>query len=73
MQFELDLSQDLRHFVEKCVKDGWYSSPSSMVVHALRLLRQIELCEMYADAYDAWIKSDEGLDWEAVATETAVS
>ena len=39
-----------------------------MVVRALRLLRRIELCKMYADAYEEWAKTEEGLDWEAVAT-----
>lgn len=39
-----------------------------MVARAMRLLRHIELCKMYADAYEEWTKTEEGLDWEAVAT-----
>jgi hypothetical protein len=31
------------------------------------------LCAMYADAYEEWIKTEVGLDWEAVATATDVS
>ena len=44
-----------------------------MVVRALRVLRHIVLCKMYADAYEEWTKTEEGLDWEAVATTTEVS
>ena len=73
MKFSINLPAAEMNFLDKCVEDGRYPSRSAVVLRALRLLRSADLGAMYADAFTEWDKSKEGIDWNAVDTETELA
>ena len=64
MKVSVSLSENDIDFLDKLTRDGTYASRSAAVAAAVRLLRQRDLTEAYADATKEWVASGEAAAWE---------
>ncbi len=66
MKLSVSLPDDECVFLDQCVADGLYPSRSAVLLRALRLLKSADLGKMYAEAFDEWVNSEDGKDWDAI-------
>ena len=66
MKLSVSLPDEECEYLDQCVEDGLYPSRSAVLLRALRLLRNVDLGEMYASAISEWNQSEEGSDWDEV-------
>ncbi len=72
MKLSVSLPDDECAFLDQCVVDGLYPSRSAVLLRALRLLKSADLGKMYAEAFDEWVNSDDGKDWDAIDVSDAI-
>lgn len=66
MKLSVSLPDEECEYLDQCVEDGLYPSRSAVLLRALRLLRNVDLGEMYASAISEWNESAESSDWDEV-------
>lgn len=66
MKLSVSLPDDECEFLDQCVADGLYPSRSAVLLRALRLLKSADLGKMYAEAFDEWVNSQDGKDWDEI-------
>lgn len=67
MKLSVSLPDDDVIFVDEYARRRGSSSRSSVVHHAIELLRMAELEEAYVDAWDEWEQSGQAENWDATA------
>jgi Ribbon-helix-helix protein, copG family. len=67
MKLSVSLPDDDVTFVDEYARRRGSSSRSSVVHHAIELLRMAELEEAYVDAWDEWEQSGQAESWDATA------
>ena len=67
MKLSVSLPEDDVTFVDEYARRRGSASRSSVVHHAIQLLRTAELEDAYADAWDEWQQSGQAEHWDATA------
>jgi Arc/MetJ-type ribon-helix-helix transcriptional regulator len=67
MRLSVSLPDDDVALLDEYVRTGGLKGRSAVIRHALQLLRQTELEQDYAAAWDDWETSGEQSSWEPVA------
>jgi Arc/MetJ-type ribon-helix-helix transcriptional regulator len=65
VKLSVSLPEDDVAFVDEYARRRGASSRSSVLHHAIELLRMAELEEAYAGAWDEWDHSGEAAQWDA--------
>lgn len=63
MKLFVDIPDEECRFLDHCVEAGLYPSRSTAVLQALRLMKNVDLGEMYREAFAEWETSAEAADW----------
>lgn len=69
MKVSVSLPEDDVAFVDEYAARSGTSSRSSVVHHAITLLRMAELEEAYVDAWREWEVSEDAASWEATSAD----
>ena len=69
MKLSISLSAEDLALVDEYVKSAGLESRSAAIQHALRLLRQADLEEDYAQAWEEWAASGDQADWDSTAAD----
>lgn len=72
MKLSVSLPDDDVEFIDSYVARTEISTRSAAVRHAIELLRASELEDVYAQAWDEWADSGDGLAWEVAAADGLV-
>jgi Arc/MetJ-type ribon-helix-helix transcriptional regulator len=65
----ISLNDDDVAYLDGQSLSGRFASRSAAVQAAIRLLRESELADAYAEAYGSWDESDEAATWDAAAAD----
>ncbi len=67
MKLSVSVSEDDVAVLDQYAEDAGLASRSAAVQHAIRLLRQANLDDQYAAAWDEWEESGDRAVWESAA------